>query len=292
MGKMPITGKGDCMYKVLALDLDGTVLTDEQTINPAVKQAIIDVQDDCTVVIVTGRHHTAARPYYEELQLTTPIICCNGTYVYDYQSQRVLKHHAIHKQNALQFIELAREFQMKMVMYVTDAMTYSYQNPIAYMQALENWASQYPDNLRPNIKKIDSFTQCVEQSEYIWKFVVEGCPSSIERLVQQPWVKQHFNGERSWSNRVDFAAQGNSKGKRLQEYVTELGYDATHVMAIGDNHNDTSMLEYAGLGVAMANAAPDVQSKAKLITETDNNHDGIARLIRQKIKGNALCLNL
>lgn len=271
------------MYKVLALDLDGTVLTSEHTIHPLVKRAIIQAQKSCTVIVVTGRHHTAAKPYYEELELTTPIICCNGTYVYDYQNDKVLTHNSIAHADALTFIDLAREFQMKMVMYVTDAMTYSRTNPIAYMQALDHWASQYPLWLRPKIVQVDSFSECAIQSQYIWKFVVEGCPSSIERLAEQPWVKQHFSGERSWSNRVDFAAKGNSKGRRLAEMVSQLGYDATQVMAIGDNHNDISMLDYAGLGVAVANAADEVLQRANLISDTDNNHDGLARLIREKI---------
>lgn len=101
------------MYKVLALDLDGTVLTDDHRIHPEVKKAIQEAQQKCHVVIVTGRHHTAARPYYDELGLTTPIICCNGTYVYDYHNDRVLKHNSIAKEDALTFIALAKEFQVK-----------------------------------------------------------------------------------------------------------------------------------------------------------------------------------
>ena len=85
------------MYKVLALDLDGTVLQDDHTIHPEVKKAIQEVKQYCHVVIVTGRHHTAARPYYYELGLDTPIICCNGTYVYDYQTETVLTQNAIDK---------------------------------------------------------------------------------------------------------------------------------------------------------------------------------------------------
>lgn len=271
------------MYKVLALDLDGTVLTSEHSIHPEVKQAIIDAQKHCTVIVVTGRHHTAAKPYYDELELTTPIICCNGTYIYDYQTNTVLKQNSIAHADALTFIDLAREFQMKMVMYVTDAMTYSSTNPIAYMQALDHWAQQYPLWLRPKILQVDSFSECAVQSDYIWKFVVEGCPSSIERLTGHPWVQQHFNGERSWSNRVDFSAKGNSKGRRLQEVVNQLGFEAAQVVAIGDNHNDISMLDYAGLGIAVANAAEEVKQRANIISKTDNNHDGIARLIRETI---------
>ncbi|MDN3680920.1 Cof-type HAD-IIB family hydrolase [Vibrio tapetis subsp. quintayensis] len=273
------------MYKVLALDLDGTVLTDEHTINPEVKRAIQEARQHCHVVIVTGRHHTAAKPYYEELGLTTPIICCNGTYIYDYQNDCVVQHNAISKQDALSFISLAHEYQMKMVMYVTDSMTYSSHNPITYMQALESWADQFEGNSKPKIERIDSFSDLVNETQYVWKFVVEGQPSSVERLLEHDYVKRKFNGERSWSNRIDFAALGNNKGALLAEYVTNLGYHANHVLAVGDNHNDISMLEYAGLGVAMENADDTVKSAARLVCETNNNEDGLARLIRNKIKG-------
>jgi len=273
------------MYKVLALDLDGTVLTDEHTIHPEVKLAIQEARDKCHVIIVTGRHHTAARPYYDELGLTTPIICCNGTYVYDYEKEQVLAQNSIDKEDALTFIDLAKEFQVKMVMYVTDAMTYSNYNPITYMAALENWAKEAPLKHQPKIYKIDSFSDEVKNTEYVWKFVVEGLPSSVERLQEHPWVKDRFNGERSWSNRIDFAAKGNSKGLRLAEYVSELGYHPNHIIAVGDNHNDISMLSYAGLGVAMLNSDELVKSHSKAVCMTDNNHDGLARLIRQKIQG-------
>lgn len=273
------------MYKVLALDLDGTVLTDNHTVHPEVKKAIQEVKQHCHVVIVTGRHHTAARPYYYELGLDTPIICCNGTYIYDYQTETVLKQNAIEKQNALTFIDMAEEFQLKMVMYVTHAMTYSQYNPFAYMLALESWAETAPEHHRPQIYRVDSFIDTAKQSEHVWKFVVEGTQNSVDRLMQHPWIEANFNGERSWSNRIDFAAKGNGKGQRLAEYIQELGYLPSDVMAIGDNHNDISMLKYAGTGVAMLNADDLVKSHAQIVCATDNNNDGIAHLIREQIKG-------
>lgn len=273
------------MYKVLALDLDGTVLTDEHTIHPEVKLAIQEANEKCHVVIVTGRHHIAARVYYEELGLNSPIICCNGTYVYDYQSDSVIEHHAIEKDDALRFIQLAKEFQMKLVMYISDAMTYSSRNPIHYMEALEKWAKEPHHRIPPKINKIDSFSEQVRNTDYVWKFVVEGQPSSIECLLKEPWVTENFSGERSWSNRIDFAAKGNNKGNCLAKYVAELGYQPQQVIAVGDNHNDISMIRFAGLGVAMKNADKIVQSHAKAICVTNNNQDGLARLIRTRIEG-------
>ncbi|PJE79084.1 Pyridoxal phosphate phosphatase YbhA [invertebrate metagenome] len=270
-------------YKVLALDLDGTTLMNNQSIHPAVKQAIQEAQQSCHVVLVTGRHHTTAVPYHRQLGLTTPIICCNGTYVYDDQNHQVLAHNAIKKEDALSFIELTKKFQIKTVTYITDAMTYAQYNPVTYVQKLEAWANTVPESYRPNIYQVDSFSHQVRHTDFVWKFVIEGEPDVLAQLMDNPWVSQTFSSEYSWSNRIDIAAKGNSKGKRLSEYVATLGYLPEQVMAAGDNHNDISMLRYAGLSIVMANADDTIQSFADEICPTDNNHDGLAQLIHKHL---------
>ena len=76
------------MKKLLALDLDGTVLNSNHSISPHLVETIKQISEIAHVIIVTGRHHVAAQPYYNELGLDTPIICCNGTYIFDYLTDR------------------------------------------------------------------------------------------------------------------------------------------------------------------------------------------------------------
>lgn len=273
------------MYQVLALDLDGTVLNDQHGIHPDVVSAIQEVSESHHVIIVTGRHHTAAKPYYDLLNLDTPIICCNGTYVYDYQNKRVLAENALSKEVSKEFLKLANEYEMKLVLYVTDSMLYSKTQPIGYMGALQTWAQQFDESDRPDIRQVTSFTQEIEQAEYVWKFVIEGEPASIERLQCLPFVQQHFSGERSWSNRVDFASKGNSKGVRLLEYLQQNGYSTEQVVAVGDNHNDISMIQLAGLGVAMGNADEKVKAAADMVCPSNNNQGGLSHLIRDTFRG-------
>lgn len=273
------------MYQVLALDLDGTVLNDQHGIHSDVVDAIKQVSNDYHVVVVTGRHHTAAKPYYDLLGLDTPIICCNGTYVYDYAEQKVLSENALSKETAKTFLDLALHYQMKLVLYVTDSMLYSTEQPIEYMTALEKWSQTFEASNRPDIRQIRSFSDHIESAEYVWKFVIEGEPSSIEKLQKLPFVQDNFSGERSWSNRVDFASKGNSKGSRLQQYLQQHGYQAEQVVAVGDNHNDISMIQLAGLGVAMNNADQTVKAAADMVCQSDNNQGGLAHLIRDKFRG-------
>ncbi|MFT2110775.1 Cof-type HAD-IIB family hydrolase [Marinomonas sp. 2405UD68-3] len=261
------------MYKLLALDLDGTVLKSNHTISPVLIDKIQQLSQKVPVVIVTGRHHTAARPYYLQLGLTTPIICCNGTYVYDYQNEAVLQHNAISKESAKQFIELVELHDMKAVMYVKDAMLHSVHRPLNYVNALSLWADTFADDIKPCIQKVDSFHDELEKHEHIWKFVVEG--DQVAHFLDLPFVKNNFNGEFSWSDRIDFSNKGNTKGAALAEYLAKKGFTFSEIVAVGDHHNDISMLQRAGVGVAMLNADAAVKEHANMVTAATNDDDHV-----------------
>lgn len=268
------------MYKLLALDLDGTVLNSQHTISPYLVDTIKQLSKNVHVVIVTGRHHVAAQPYYRELGLETPIICCNGTYIYDYKNDAVIRENAIDKDLAADFIALSEQHDFKMVMYVRDAMLYSNQRPIQYMEALSKWAQSFPAGQQPNIRRVNNFHDELENTDYVWKFVVEG--GDMDAFQHIDFVKKHFNGERSWVDRVDFSAAGNSKGLALTHYIAPLGISLAECIAVGDNHNDISMLKIAGLGVAMQNADQIVKDAANIVTEkTHDDELGLATLLKR-----------
>ncbi len=268
-------------YRVLALDLDGTTLTSDHQIIPAVREAIQQLKSQIMVLLVTGRHHTAARPYYYELGLDTPIISCNGTYIYDYQTNSVLEENAISHDVGMQFLQLAKQHDLNLVVYVTDRMTLSAQKPIAYMSMLEHWAKQCPEAVRPEIVRVDSFEEEIENSEYIWKFVAEGDIEKITAFSKLDWIQANFTGEQSWHNRIDFSRKGNTKGSRLQAFLAQHNIPLSEVIAIGDNHNDISMIQAAGLGVAMANAEDAVKAIADQVTKESNNGQGILDILQQ-----------
>jgi hypothetical protein len=266
-------------HKLLALDLDGTVLNSQHTISQELVETIKQIAQHAHVVIVTGRHHVAAKPYYDQLGLSTPIICCNGTYIFDYQNDTVIQENAIDKAIAAEFITLSQSHDLKMVMYVRDAMLYSRARPIEYMEALLTWSQTFPESQRPKIQKVDDFQHEAQDSDYVWKFVVEG---EVNTFAEIPFVKENFNGERSWIDRVDFAATGNSKGNALTRYIEPLGISLDECIAVGDNHNDISMLKIVGLGVAMQNADDTVKGAADLITQRNNDDEtGLAKLLHR-----------
>ena len=96
--------------RVIALDLDGTLLTSNKTILPASLEALARARAaGFQVIVVTGRHHVAIHPFYQALALDTPAICCNGTYLYDYQAKKVLESDPLPVPQALQLIDLLDE---------------------------------------------------------------------------------------------------------------------------------------------------------------------------------------
>lgn len=96
-------------------------------------------------------------------------------------------------------------------------------------------------------------------------------------------LMKEYSVFKSQANLLEIVAQGVNKGNILKELADYLKIAPSEVMAIGDQENDLSMIEFAGIGVAMGNAVPQVKAKADQIT-ADNNHDGVAEAIYQFIK--------
>jgi len=259
------------MYKLLALDLDGTVLNSKHEISEPLLRSIQKLSEDFIVMIVTGRHHTAAKPYYDQLNLKTPIICCNGTYIYDYQNSNVISENSIPKDHAGQFLSLCDQYAMKKIMYVTNSMLYDEANPMAHMETLREWSLSFPENDRPSILKISDFDTPMIENDYVWKFVVEGEDENVEKFSAHPFIQSEFVGEQSFSNRFDFARKGNSKGNRLTQYINDLGISPEQVVAIGDNHNDISMIKVAGMGVTLDHAEDTVKKAANFVINSNND---------------------
>lgn len=110
-------------YRIIALDLDGTLLTPRKTILPESLIALQKAREaGVKVIIVTGRHHVAIHPFYQALALDTPAICCNGTYLYDYHAKRVLKSDPLPNAQAQQVIQLLDEAGIHGLLYVDNAM--------------------------------------------------------------------------------------------------------------------------------------------------------------------------
>ncbi|WP_439242006.1 pyridoxal phosphatase [Lonepinella sp. BR2474] len=265
-------------YKVIAFDLDGTLLNTKGQILDSSKQAIAAARaKGVKVVIVTGRHHTAVKPYYHELQLDTPIVCCNGTYIYHPATDEVELANPLSARQCETVLKIAEQHHLDLLMYSRDAMNYEKLND--HMTKFTQWAASCPEHVRPNVRQVSDFAEIFHHpKEQIWKFVISSPNrADMESAVQNLPVSE-FSCEWSWIDRVDIANNGNSKGGKLLDLLKQWQVDPQEVIAFGDNHNDTSMLTAVGYGVAMGNAEQEVKDQAKFVT-TANDENGIADLL-------------
>lgn len=267
-------------YRVIALDLDGTLLTPEKTILPESLQALARARAaGYQVLIVTGRHHVAIHPFYQALELTTPVICCNGAYIYDYQARQVLQANPISPQQASQVLDLMHDYRIEGFMYVDDAMLY--QNVTHLVSRMLRWSQTLAASLRPVITQVASLHGAVHEVKGIWKFALSDDDNARLREFATAVTRQlALECEWSWLDQLDVGRSGNNKGQRLAEWAETAGISMAEIIAFGDNYNDISMLEVVGLGVAMDNADDAVKAHAKLVTSS-NRKAGIAQVLKQ-----------
>lgn len=269
-------------YRVIALDLDGTLLTPQKTILPESLAALERARElGIKTIIVTGRHHVAIHPFYQALSLDTPAICCNGTYLYDYQAKNVISADPLPPEQATRLIELLDEHNVHGLMYVDDAMLY--QIPSGHILRTEKWALSLPEEQRPVFRHVNSLREAAHDVEAIWKFALTDLDiPKLQNFAQAVEQQLGLACEWSWHDQVDVAQKGNSKGRRLAQWVASEGLSMDQVIAFGDNYNDLSMLESAGLGVAMGNADEAIKARADLVIGT-NLETGIAETLYQHV---------
>lgn len=112
-------------YRVIALNLDGTLLDNQKRILPQSLAALAEARAaGIKVVVATGRHHVAIHPFYQALEIDTPAIRCNGTYLYDFQQKKVLAADPLPKEQARLVLQMLKQSGIHGLMYVDDAMLY------------------------------------------------------------------------------------------------------------------------------------------------------------------------
>lgn len=267
-------------YRLIALDLDGTTLDAKREIRPATKAVLAEARAaGVAVIVVSGRHHGAIRPYHRELALDTPAICCNGAYVYDFAGGMPLAGVAIERERAKAVLAVCRRWGLHALVYADDDMTYEDTTP--HLENLIAWGERYPEDLRPPFRRVQRFEDVIEQAETVWKFLASD--PRRDRLDGAAAELRALGGlslERSWSDRLDIVGGGSTKGARLAEWARQRDIPASAIIAFGDNQNDIDMLRFAGVGVAMAEAEPEVRAAADLVAGS-NNSDTIAETLRR-----------
>lgn len=285
------------MIKLIASDMDGTLLDEKMTISPATAQAIKTAQARGVVfAIATGRQKKEILPLLEEAGIKAPLITQNGGQVYDKNGKEqfsiaidaTVAKTLINelKQSGLYF-EVITNFGV-----YSDSLTNRITN-FAHL-LVHNSNSTFDQALiaaqnRPEIKDInfiDNYQRLLDDpTQKIIKFVAFAPDdiSQLTKLTQKFAAIDEIVITQSAKTNIEINHKNAQKGIALTKLAQELKVDLKDVMAIGDNNNDVSMLKVAGVSYAMANGSDEVKKIAKYQTKS-NQQDGVAFAILQQLK--------
>lgn len=249
-------------FRLVALDLDGTLLDSHLQIRPESLASIAGLRErGVGVMLVTGRHHAAAAPYHRALGLELPAICCNGTYLYDYARGEALLPNPLSRTQALFLLRKIRESGIHALMYIRDSITYERIEP--HLARMLRWIDTQHPRDRAAFQQVARFEDVAVTADIVWKFALtHPITQPLIELVAEVQRDMGLACEWSGSNRVDIAQGGNSKGALLGRWLTANRIPREEMIAFGDSPNDISMLELAGLGVAMGGCTQSVRDAA------------------------------
>ena len=251
--------------RLVALDIDGTVVDHDGALPEAVRKAVGRVLDaDVPVVLATGRSWHGTRPVFDELGLPPgPSVASNGAVVVSYPPQE------IHK--AVTFDP--REVIKKVVQFAPGTL-------IAVEEIGRGYRlnGHFPGGDLTGEMVIESIEQL--SARPVTRIILRDPDRSDEDFTS---LARHLGLQGvtyfvGWSAWLDIAPLGVNKASGLQDVADDLGVDPTDVLAFGDGRNDIEMLRWAGRGVAIGDAPEDVQQAADVVTDTFADGGPVAEL--------------
>ena len=271
-------------YRLLALDIDGTLLNSERVVTPRTRAAVLAARAaGMLVVIATGRGPRSARTVVAGLGLGDPLVlvATQGATVWD-NGQLVL-HQPLAAAAARRVIELslAADVAALVVPPLHGGETMYLAGSPAAADRLRGYAEHNAGNVRP-------YDPAALHDDPLAVYMMDDWRRLIavnERLTGDPaaqgqWRVIFSRTALATTAAIEVLHPSVSKGRALDVLCRRFGIGPERVLAFGDNVNDVEMLEFAGLGVAMANGSPEALAVADRITAS-NDEDGIAVVLEE-----------
>lgn len=268
-------------YKLVALDMDGTLLNSKGIINDRTRQAIYEAsKKGVHIVLATGRILKSAINHSMKLNLHKPIISSNGAIIVD-ENKDIIFSQPINSITVREIIEIGQSEDIYFHFYDADSF---YSN--VYIEEVLNFynAKDSIDNENEiKLIKFNNVDEVLDKDVDVYKFLfIDEDRKKLNGLKSKLKDIEGISICKSWENNLEVMDKDVSKGNSLRYLCNKLNISAEEVIAIGDNENDISMINYAGLGVAMANGVDKVKSVADIITSS-NDEDGVAKVIEKYI---------
>lgn len=267
-----------CMYKLIACDLDETLLNDDTHVGKRNRKAIAAATKmGVKFVPATGRGFKAITQTLQEINLIDQpneyVISFNGGCITENKDNQVMKFQGLSWQMANQLYQLGQKYDVCIHVYTKDML---------YVYNTNKEENKYI-NGRHVYRIIDNDNLDFLKGQEIAKELYgnPNMPYLKEIAADLGDLTNELDVSYSSNRYLEFNHQGVNKGAGLLWLARKLGIKPEETMALGDNFNDLSMIKAAGLGVGMANTNPEMKDQCDFITTADNNHDGVAEAIER-----------
>lgn len=265
-------------YKIIVLDLDGTLTNNKKEITPRTLETLIRAQKQgVKVVLASGRPTYGIVPLAEKLQLDKYegyILAYNGGEIIDWKTKELMYKNLLDKDVLPYLYKCANDNDFAIVTYEDEyVLTEKPEDEYVLKEALLNVMK---------IKKVDNFLEAVKHP--IAKCLIVGEAERLAVLEKEMYehLKDRMGVFRSEPYFLELVPKGIDKAQSLAVLLEELGMSKDEMIAIGDGFNDLSMIKYAGMGIAMQNAQQVVKDNADFIT-LSNEEDGVAYAVEKFI---------
>jgi Cof subfamily protein (haloacid dehalogenase superfamily) len=261
-------------YKLLALDLDGTILGMDLSLDPRDVDAVHRMAvAGVTVIACTGRPYPGALPWVERLGLPGPIVCYQGAQVRELDGT-VLLDHGIPHDLAMEVIRYAQERDLHVQAYRDDRLIVARDRPEAH---------EYAEHASMAIHVVGSLDEAMGPTTP--KLVIVSTPAALEAILPDARARWRgrLNVATSTPDYLEFTSVESDKASALRFLGERFGVTQAEVVAVGDGRNDASMIEWAGLGVAVEGSPSEVIAAADQ-TIPRPGHGGIGLLADMLLK--------
>ena len=276
------------MYKLIAIDLDGTLLDDHKEISKENIQLINKlIERDYEVVIATGRRYWSAKELTKTINKPLVILANNGSIVRETKKDRILFEKHLNIEDFRTVVGSGKERNLHPIIHVDN-----YENgyDLIVEMDIENQAyGNYFNKDEKRYKKVQSYLEI--EDEKVLAVVYLGSKADMKDFyldINKNYPNKYnvhiVENIRAAEALLEIMNPLVCKWQSLQEYARERGIKESEIIAISDDNNDFPMIKNASLGIAMKNASKNVKSVADIITEKDNNKSGVAFELKKILK--------
>ena len=262
--------------RLIALDLDGTLLDSQKYLSPGNRRALLKcIQKGIDVVPCTGRIWSGVPDFIREFPGIRYAITVNGAVVEDIYEKKILDERKLNWQQTVEILELAGHFQTMYDVYIDG----SGWGEARFMERMEDYGIspvikkmiKETRRIVPNVIEEVKMRACsVEKINYFF-----GDLQERQRAREALLLRGDVLVSSSFPNNLEINAPGAAKGEALLRLAEKLGIEPQQTMGFGDGENDLTLIQKAGIGVAMGNAVESLKEEADYVTST-NDEDGVA----------------